>query len=634
MNRESLTRIKNIFKEWGALALSIAGGALYLVQAVNFAHSLDSILDEGAYLFKGYLFIIGQYTPYQPYGPWTNKMPLSFLLQGVVQYLFGPGLGAGRYFSIFLAMLMLLGLWLLARRLGGKWWAAGIVLFFAINPDLIYVYSLAVSQVLVACMLVWMLVLVIGADRKTWQIAAGSVLAGLIVLTRINMGFILPLLVLYIYWEYGKRTAVISIFFCITPFVIVNWIYWPEILSRYAFIVPRSLTPFLDPWRTSVSYQPLWNPTIYPINRLLSLLQTTRIHFTAVLGAIITWILWPRREDWENKSEYRSAVFLSLLFISLLAFHLWVALGNDFCIYCLSGYTSFFSFTGLLLIIITLPKWRQHIPAWKQVVLIVSVLLFAIIAGFGTFPEIGNQLFELRIPETLLDFPELELITLKKFLKVEHKIEGREARQLVPTIVGIAIGLIILISSHEFWSRYKIRATRNNKSQPAPGYGYWLMIIFLITGTLLAPMFYFYNTQNERPCDHSVIAAYDAAGEHLARIIPPGSQVYWNAGDSMIPLMHVADVKIYPAQLNGAYSYKTEGESDTELILRLGYWNSILKERWLGEADYILVVGIPDKEEFLANLVASNEFIELESTPPIDPCNNTARIHIFKRIQR
>jgi hypothetical protein len=632
MSRESLTRIKNIFKEWGALVLSIAGGALYLVQAVNFAHSLDSILDEGAYLFKGYLFITGQYVPYQPYGPWTNKMPLSFLLQGVVQYLFGPGLGAGRYFSIFLAMLMLLGLWLLARRFGGKWWAAGIVLFFAINPDLIYVYSLAVSQVLVACMLVWMLVLVVGADRKTWQIAAGSVLAGLIVLTRINMGFILPLVVLYIFWEHGKRMAAISIISCITPLIIVNWIYWPDILTRYAFIVPRSLTPFLDPWRTSVSYQPLWNPTIYPINRLLSLLQTTRIHFTAVLGAIIAWILWPRREDWENKSEYRSAVFLSLLFISLLAFHLWVALGNDFCIYCLAGYTSFFSLTGLLLVIITLPKWRQHIPIWKLVVLIISVLLFAIVSGFGAFPEIGNQLLELRIPETLLDFPELELITLKKFLKVEHKIEGREARQLVPTIVGIVIGLIILISSHELWNRYKIRAARINKSQPAPGYGYWLMIIFLITGTLLAPMFYFYNTQNERTCDQSVIAAYDATGEHLARIIPPGSQVYWNAGNSMIPLMHVADVKIYPPQLNGAYSFKIEGESDTELLLRLGYWNSILKEQWLGEADYILVMDIPDKEEFLANLVASNEFIELESTPPIDPCDDTTRIRIFLRM--
>lgn len=629
MSGKLFTTAKNWIKQWGAYIVSILSALLYLIQSLTFAHSTNSILDESAYLYKGFLFVTGEYAPYQAYGPWTNKMPLSFLIPGAIQYLFKPGLGTGRYFSIVLGILTLVGLWLLAYRFGGKWWAAAIVLIIAINPDLIYTYSLAVSQVIIACMMVWMLLLVLGGKRKTWQIILGSILASLIVLTRINMVFVMPLLVLYIFWEHGKRMAVISALACLVPFVLINWMYWPEILTRYAFIVPRGLTPFLDPYRTEVSYQTLWNPEILPINRLLSVLQTARIHFTTLIGVLITWILWPRKSSWKDKSEYRAAVFLSLLFISLFIFHAWVALGNDFCIYCLSGYTAFFSFTGLLLVIITLPKWRRHIPVWQQVILFILIFSFAILSGFGSFPEIGNQLLEIRIPESLSDFPEMEFITLRKYLKVEHNIDFREARRIIPTFFGVAVGVFILILSYVIWFRIGRRTIKDGSTESPPHLGYWLIVVFLIFGSIITPLFYY--SVNRSTCNQSIIKAYSEVGEHLAGALPDGALVYWAAGDSMIPLIHVPDVRIFPPQINGAYSFKTEGDDDTELLLRLGYWNSILRDKWLNEADAILVQDQPDDADFILTLTESQDFIELESTPPLNPCDENTRIRIFLR---
>ena len=65
---------------WIAEVIAFLGGILYLFQAIKFATTQVSILDEGAYLYKGYLFATGQSTPFQDYGAWGNHMPFSFLI--------------------------------------------------------------------------------------------------------------------------------------------------------------------------------------------------------------------------------------------------------------------------------------------------------------------------------------------------------------------------------------------------------------------------------------------------------------------------------------------------------------------------------------------------------------------------
>ena len=109
-----------------ALTAALLGAGVYLIQAWSYAHSQASVMDEGLYLYKGFLFTEGVYPPFQDFGPLTNHMPLSFLVPGAFQQTFGPGLRTGRFAALALGMLMLLGLWLAGKPLGGRWVAAPV----------------------------------------------------------------------------------------------------------------------------------------------------------------------------------------------------------------------------------------------------------------------------------------------------------------------------------------------------------------------------------------------------------------------------------------------------------------------------------------------------------------------------
>src|SRR5688500_12101583 len=104
-----------------AEGFSLAGILFYSFELWQFAHLQSSVLDEGRYLYEGWLCATGQYLPVQAYGPWTNQMPLAFFIPGWIEIIFGPGLRTGRMFAFVLAVLAVIGLWLTARRLSGRW---------------------------------------------------------------------------------------------------------------------------------------------------------------------------------------------------------------------------------------------------------------------------------------------------------------------------------------------------------------------------------------------------------------------------------------------------------------------------------------------------------------------------------
>ena len=147
---------------WTPEALAILGGLYYAWQTWGYAHSQRSRLDEGLYMVKGLYFAIGRYWPFQDYGPLTNHMPLSFVIPGYIQAWFGPGVRTGRYFAVLLSILTLVAVWLAARRLAGRWWAAAAVGAMALNTFIVKTYSIGLSQVLVAVLLAWSLALVVG----------------------------------------------------------------------------------------------------------------------------------------------------------------------------------------------------------------------------------------------------------------------------------------------------------------------------------------------------------------------------------------------------------------------------------------------------------------------------------------
>jgi hypothetical protein len=130
------------------------------------------------------------------------------------------------------------------------------------------------------------------------------------------------------------------------------------------------------------------------------------------------------------------------------------------------------------------------------------------------------------------------------------------------------------------------------------------------------------------PACGDILAAYETVGAHLAKLVPPGSLVDWNGGLATVPLLYMPGVRIFPPQLNDGYSKRHGG--DAEQLYRHGYWNAELAQKWLHEADFVLVEGWRYRSE-LRQEISPAEFNELEETPPLQTCSEGTQILIFRR---
>ena len=166
------------------------------------------------------------------------------------------------------------------------------------------------------------------------------------------------------------------------------------------------------------------------------------------------------------------------------------------------------------------------------------------------------------------------------------------------------------------------------RGQSSPGFT--MMIVFLVTGTLLSPLKILGGGKFADYCTSDVLASHEAVGEHLAEWIPPGAKIYWQNDISPLPLLYLAGREIYPPQLNQAYSFRVGGDPD--IMVRNGYWNEALQERWIVEADYLLIA-----EQFVPSFDGSEAFAlmtdELPPTGETIPCREKSIIHIYKRIK-
>jgi len=594
--------------------LALLAGLVYLAQSWGYAHSLESVLDEGAYLYKGYAFITGQYHIYQDYGFWSNHMPLAFYIPGSVQAVFGLGLRSARYFALLLGGLMLLGLWLVTRRLSNPWWAALVIAGTALNPAVIKMYSTANSQVLIACMLVWTLALTLGDKRPLWQLILGTILAAAIWMTRVNLFPLLPLLVAYIYWQHGRRAGMLSAVGGSLSLLVLHALFWPDVLRIYAYWLPDSLTSILAAWKPPQA-QLFWDPEIGLATRINSTFRTFRFHFLALAGIAAAWIFWPRKSSWKTPTQYRTAVFLSFLFLALFALHFWATMSKNYCAYCLEGYTAFFISVGWITLALTFACWSRE-AAWpRQVLAAVYVLLITAGVGFSNFEDLGRAILE-------LDFPWIGLPSIAVLLENKYGILPRQGQYLAAAGTGAAAGLAILLAAG-------LLALLDYRRARRARYGFWAVICLLAAGALLTPTLVLGRGYQSLDCGGDVIASYETAGRHLARLIPPGSQVYWKGGLSVAPLLYVPGIQIYPSQVNGDYSYRLGGDPDA--LEKYGLWNHRLANRWLDETDYVLVEERYYRKWF-KDWVDQDRFIELDPTPDKVACRGNSAIRIFKRL--
>jgi len=623
-----MQRISDVVRRLGSIPwlpafLTLAGFAVYILQAIDIARTKTSFLDEGLYVYKGWLFATGQYAPFQDYGLWTNHAVLSFLIPGYIQKWFGPSLDVARYFMILLGVLTLLGLWVFARRWGGKWWAVAAIWVMALNPAEIKIYTLALSEGLIAVMLVWMLVLTVGVKRPLWQILLGSALAGLIFLTRENMVFVLPLLFLYLLWQYGWKIGFLALASASIVVAVGTFWYWPNVLKFWAIRLPSPAAPLLSEWSPPAAAVPVPAEGIetYEVRNsyrvFLYFWLTFRLHFLTLVSAATTWLLWPLQKRHRLSERMRAAIFLSVLLVVLLAAHMQASIGGEFCVSCILLYVGYFDFIGFLLLVVAHRFLLRNLSPLRRVVVLVIGAIAIVSIGFTTHEDLSSAFARSMIER-------LDRVYLwNAFLNVTglpHLLLFRVAFVLL-----ISVLVVILFALGLLWTRrlYADRRIWLNKV------GIIGLNALLILGLILSPTKALGKGNDFFDCGGTnVLASYERAGEYLRSVIPPGSQVYWDGRINSI-FLYLPEVKVYPPQLNHLHSFFEGGDADA--LLRAGLWNDVLAKQWLAEADYILIeAGL--KQDWVMEILESDNYIQLKSAPRTEKCRWQSVILVYKRV--
>ncbi len=572
-----------------AFALALMGAAITLTASINFARTQRATIDEGLYLYKGYLFAKDVYHPYQDFGPRTEYSPLSYLIPGYIQLWFGPGLRTGRIFAIMLGMGALIGLWATARELAGAWWAAVAVWAVTLNPAIIQFYSFGISQGLVTCLLMWMLFFAMGKNGSTWQAPLSAVLAALILLSRQNMAPVLPILLVYIFWQFGRKTGLFSVLASLAVVLAGQVGFWPGILVVWAPWLPASLTPFLNAWRLPegitpvLDFQPGW------VTRLYSVLEGLRYHFIAVAGSIISLVLWPARKDWKNEKLFRFSVFLGVLFFILLGLHVWAGLGlngiNFGNAYTVNPYLAFFSYLGLILTVAVFSNFQSHLSAARQAILSVLVLVISGSVGYGSFLSTSDFLIHLRIPRIssfIRTGKILPGVPIWDYLATQRGIPYNTSRWLIPLASGLLCGMLILLIG------WMLRAfLKRKRVLRSTSFGAIVAVVFMLAGLLLSPSAALGGGFTQWECSMNVIQTYEQTGQYLANTLSPGERVYWDGGNAVAILLYIPDISIFPQQLDDQWNYFQGG--DNESLARLGLWNEALARQWRDEANVFMI---------------------------------------------
>jgi len=610
---------------WRWYLLAAAGWLVFGAQALYFAHFQQVNMDEGAYLYAGLLFVKGVYHPFQAYGPWTNKMPVAFLLYGYLQQIFHPGLDTGRYFAVSSSMLALAGMWILARRFTNAKIAALTVWMVAATVALPRIYSFSVTESIVITLVIWSFVCILRERPRPWQLFIGGVLAGIISVTRINLIPVWLFVFLFTWKAYGLRRAAWAWTGALLAPLIVYAAYWPGILQLWAAWLPgfvRQWLPF-DAVLPSIGYGRSADATTLAI-RLSATADALRTHPLAWLSlTCATLLAWA----WRRRHGFKYQVLKGLVTLTwmLVLIHAWATIGRGgLLVFNLGIYTAFFIMLIFVIGGIALQE-AEALPSGRVSGILIGLVTAAIlVSGFYT----NNYLLKGYLASLAAATGHTAAPLLRWLPEVSR---FRNPDILRGLLVFAAIGAALL---GFLWPRL-LRGWRQRtfvhwwqqRSRQAR-----LGMLFLALG-VLSPTPFFSASFHPYDCpQHDTLALHEQIGQQLQQVIPPGAKVYWQGIKSVTPLLYLPyDVQTFPPQYNWPYNYVQQGDPDT--LYRLSYWNEGLARQWREEADVIVLskgflLEHPDFQQFLANA----GFREYLVTAPLEPCKGEiSRLAVYKR---
>ncbi len=598
------------------------------LDAINY--SVSSVYDEAGYMTRGFQITSGQYWPYEDYSPFLDHMPLSFIIPGFAQIVFGPGIGTGRYFALAISILGLIGLWFTARAISSKWAAALSIWVIALNPAWIESFSLGYSQGLILLISTWALFFTVGKTRKPWQIVVASSLAGLAAMTRLNMFPMVFFLIGYFFWQHGKKAGIISLIASFTPIIILHLLFLPGILKLWSIFLPEWILPSpnlfksVGGWNynTEISYSGwIGNPDHIIWDIIKAFWAGVQTNLIAIIGVFIAIILWPKRKNWESNYHFRLGFFLVSLYLTLFFIHMWTALSGKSCrLVCFKGYLMFFNHIAILFIILALSSWKLTLSKKRYLFLFILLSIGLIIMffyGIGIphiIADLAESLINIEIPrmKNLRFIP--GTIPIWSFVENKFNVDQNQLKQSIVTILSIMIPILVIWGILPLIRKVldKIKIIKIEIAQP-------IMLSILSLVLLVSPSAQFGGKLNITKCENNVIDSHENVAQRLKSIIPEEAKVYWGI-ESLMLLLYLHEIEIFPSQMMIHYTYianDIDGEIDE--MLKFGYWNEELKEKWILEADNIFVEGRFYKSQWKSR-VESGELIVYEITAPVEIC--------------
>ncbi len=609
-----------------ALLTALAGVAVYLYKSIQFITYQYSIIDEGLFLLKGIYFISGTYQPYQDFGFWMNKLPFGYLFAGWLQTIFGPGIRTGRIAAVILGIGLLIGIWLITRRItGNRWLAAVSIWVFALNTSLISIYSHFLTEILVAFFLVWSLFFILGKNRHTLHYLSGGLLLGLILITRQNMLPLLLLLPLYVWWENKHWKAALSVFLpALLIFVFVHILYWPHIAQMWLPWLPQTLTPFLNSFRFEVQGLPFYDPIPPFQTRLHAFWEGVRIHFVPVTASIVSlFLILAQRKTWKTfhqSPHFKLMMFFSITYLLLMVEHFFATILLNYCVYCFSIYLSFFPILGVLALV-TLPvliSVPQKTSFWNA--LFAALFCVGWITGifFGGWQKLG-RILTLQVPRSIRT--PFQTVDVWGILHNKFGWSFETLRILLPTLAGVFVSLVLLAIIILGVFLLKKRGVQVNLSR-------FILLTVLAFGLLLLPSRLLGGEIELTRCNN-VIEGFERVGNDLADLIPAQARVYYAGDFSPMVMLYLPEMKIFPQQYEQDYSHRIGGDAAT--LEQHGYWNDESAQRWIAQSDYLIISEKNFQRLNLSEKIPQDEFSLIYRSEPIWSCSAETIQMLFQR---
>ena len=599
---------------YGILFCLIFFGAL--IYELFYIQKLPLMFDEFIYLFKGNQFVQGAYQPYQQYGFYMNKMPISYYLFGLAQHVAGVGLKTGRVFSVIMAFLTILTYWGITTRLRGKWAGLLIMLAFVINPSLMGIYGLADSQAIGAFFFALSLWIITIESPKDWQIILSSLFCAILILTRVNLFPVIIFLVVYHFWVHGRRAGFISLISSLLFVIAGHLLFAPGIFQIWIEPLPQILKDLI-PTYTPVGGVSAWDPDIQWVSRLHSFWQTMRLNFIGLVG-FLDVLLFTRLKKKELDKGQKRIILLSALFIVLFALHAWETLAKQRCVYCLTPYVSFFYGLAVLILLLSIPYWDVRNKKRNRLAVFANLLVIAGI-GFGTYTDLGPAMLKMTVPR-FKDFHFLSGTTeISALVRNKFAISMDMQKLFLPPLFFLIIACVLLVV---------ILILNKTVLKKKTSGTFIFCATVLLLGCVLTPTAVLSGNYYEGQLTCDTITDLERVADDLQQKIPAGALVYWGNYSGAHPLMYLSDFAYFPPQFEADYSLRIGG--DAQELEKQGYWNEESAARWFEQADIILV----NNKEYQSDMVEKlsiDQFDELPPTPALNCQDPFSYLRIYIR---